>query len=505
MRDGTGGFFLFLFESFAARALLGSLAAAVLVVILLRRSTVRTVAARRTLLVLPFVVSALLAAVSANRGFLPVLQLGQRGGGLGIDPERIVGAGALLDVLGEFQTIGGRVDLLVAGYGAVVLVLMAWRLVGVAATRRLWSASTPAPTTLRRRAARVAALTGIDTPAIRVRSGCPGGAFAAGIRRPWIALDLALVATLDERELDALLAHEMAHIRRRDPLFCLLTGLCRDVLFFLPGVHIAAVWLRREQEEEADDLAADSTRRPATLASTILKVWEVQTGTVRLANTCQAVAANPVRSTLGLRWSVRPEEQPHALVRVQRLIAPLTAGATGRRREIGVPVLVLALAVGLGMTVPAGVTRVLDNDGLLVRVLHTAPTDHVESPAFSTFRALAPADVQPLPPSTAAASTAAARTGVASASAAAVSDVAVASTDDPLCPCVESPAQLRAGRSAASTETSQLVWSSDGREAWELRRMHDRTRLRVDHELLSVRAASQEVGFFTVRRNPTLR
>jgi hypothetical protein len=64
---------------------------------------------------------------------------------------------------------------------------------------------------------------------------------------------------------------------------------------------------------------------------------------------------------------------------------------------------------------------------------------------------------------------------------------------------------LRAGRSAGeASTTSQLVWSSDGRDAWELTRIHEQARLRVNQKLLSWRGAQREVGFFTVSRNPAI-
>ncbi|HSK97177.1 MAG TPA: hypothetical protein VK891_11215, partial [Euzebyales bacterium] len=118
------------------------------------------------------------------------------------------------------------------------------------------------------------------------------------------------------------------------------------------------------------------------------------------------------------------------------------------------------------------------------RVFATPAVSQVESPAFATFRALAPREVQP-----------------------AAAAAATADDGDPLCPCVETPAQLRAERSAgAATSTSQLVWSSEGRDPWELQRLHEQARLRATQKLLSWQGAEREVGFFAVsRNNPTVR
>jgi hypothetical protein len=204
---------------------------------------------------------------------------------------------------------------------------------------------------------------------------------------------------------------------------------------------------------------------------------------VRLVSACAAVT--PVASwrlLLPARRAHREAEQPHVLVRVQRLIRPLAISAQpSPQRELGVPMTVLMLAVTVGVLIPAWTTRVL-NDGVLLQVFPSSAATQVESPAFATFRALAPRETQ-LPPAT----------------------TAQPSDDvDPFCPCVESPAELRAGRPAGATAAgSQLVWSSDGREAWELQNLHDQARLRADQKpLLSWRGGQREVGFFTVSREP---
>jgi hypothetical protein len=181
-----------------------------------------------------------------------------------------------------------------------------------------------------------------------------------------------------------------------------------------------------------------------------------------------------------LRGSQRAQ-QSHVVVRVRRLISPLHATThPSSRRDLGLPLTVLTVAVTLGVLIPAWLTQVFNNDGLLLRVFAAQPAATAESPAFATFRAMAPTNVE-------ARATGATRTV----------------HNDRLCPCVESMAQLRAGRSAAaSTTASPLVWSNDGRDAWELQRLHEQARLTVDHELISFRGGQREVGFFTVSRTP---
>ena len=77
----------------------------------------------------------------------------------------------------------------------------------------------------------------------------------AGFFRPVILLPARLVTGLTARELEALLAHELAHFARGDVWTNLLL-LCAETLFFYQP---AAWWItgraRREREHAADDLA----------------------------------------------------------------------------------------------------------------------------------------------------------------------------------------------------------------------------------------------------------
>jgi Zn-dependent protease with chaperone function len=80
-------------------------------------------------------------------------------------------------------------------------------------------------------------------------SGCT--AFCAGLLRPRVYATAA-VAALAPAELDAVLAHEAAHARRRDPLRRLLARAAADAMFWLPLVR----WWSGRQAEGAE-LSAD--------------------------------------------------------------------------------------------------------------------------------------------------------------------------------------------------------------------------------------------------------
>jgi len=99
-------------------------------------------------------------------------------------------------------------------------------------------------------------------------------AFTCGLFRPIIVLSTWMVEHLDQRELEAVLTHEMEHIARRDYLVVWLSLVLRDAFFYLPTCHIAYRQLQHEKEFACDDLAVRVTRRPLALASALAKVWQ---------------------------------------------------------------------------------------------------------------------------------------------------------------------------------------------------------------------------------------
>ena len=118
-----------------------------------------------------------------------------------------------------------------------------------------------------------AAHAGVSSDRIRVVEGLPNPAFTAGLWRPRIFVAAELPDVLDESQLLAVLAHEAAHVRRRDPLRLSLLRFLACTLFYIPALHRLADDLADEAEIDADDAAA-SSGTPLVLASAILTLAE---------------------------------------------------------------------------------------------------------------------------------------------------------------------------------------------------------------------------------------
>jgi Zn-dependent protease with chaperone function len=116
--------------------------------------------------------------------------------------------------------------------------------------------------------ARASAAAGTETSRVRVVEGLPTPAFTAGLLSPRIYVARSLAERLSGDELEAVLAHEAAHLKRRDPLRLSVLRFLSCMLFWLPAVRRLTEDMADEAEIRADDHA--SRDRPLALASAIL-------------------------------------------------------------------------------------------------------------------------------------------------------------------------------------------------------------------------------------------
>lgn len=107
-----------------------------------------------------------------------------------------------------------------------------------------------------------------------------------GILKPLILLPAATLAQLSAAQLEAILLHELAHIRRNDYLINLLQTIVETILFFNPAVWQVSAAIRREREHCCDDLVLENAPEPLPYA-TALASLEL----ARLATPVGALAA----------------------------------------------------------------------------------------------------------------------------------------------------------------------------------------------------------------------
>jgi uncharacterized protein (TIGR03435 family) len=102
------------------------------------------------------------------------------------------------------------------------------------------------------------------------------GVFGLGIgrARTVLAWPAGISARLDDAHLEAVLAHEVAHVRRRDNLTAAIHMLVEAIFWFHPLVWWLGARLLAERERACDEEVVQLCGRPAVYAEGILKVCE---------------------------------------------------------------------------------------------------------------------------------------------------------------------------------------------------------------------------------------
>ena len=192
----------------------------------------------------------------------------------------------------------------IVGTWAVCALAMALRMVagllwiGRAATHErqdpLWQA----------RVERLAAQFGIDR-AVRLRVvERLGSPVTAGWWRPVVLVPASLVSGMPAHLLEALLAHEMAHIKRHDYLVNLGQNVVETLFFYHPAVWWMSNRIRSEREQIADDFAARQLGEPRRLALALSELEKLQFSTHHLAQ-----AANGGDLMSRIKRLIRPQSQ----------------------------------------------------------------------------------------------------------------------------------------------------------------------------------------------------
>jgi beta-lactamase regulating signal transducer with metallopeptidase domain/nitrous oxidase accessory protein NosD len=145
----------------------------------------------------------------------------------------------------------------------------------------------------------------------------------AGLFKPIVLLPVRVITGLGEREIEAILAHELAHLARRDS-WSNLAQLAIETLFFY---HPAVWWIgrcaRQERENAADDLAIEVCADRRVYAGALAQLAELRFG------------SQPVLAATG----------GSLLARIQRIVRPASVETPANGWSLGVPVLLTALAI----------------------------------------------------------------------------------------------------------------------------------------------------------------
>lgn len=107
-----------------------------------------------------------------------------------------------------------------------------------------------------------------------------------GYLKPVILFPLGLVNQLSTSEVEAILAHEMAHIKRHDYIFNLLQMLVESIFYYHPGIWYISSRINAERENCCDDMAIAFTASNVSYAKTLVKLQDLK----RLGNYSPALS-----------------------------------------------------------------------------------------------------------------------------------------------------------------------------------------------------------------------
>ena len=145
------------------------------------------------------------------------------------------------------------------------------------------------------------------------------GPLTIGVVRSVVIVPASALMALSPEQLEAVLAHELAHVRRADYLWNLIQTMVETLLFFHPAVWWLGHRLREQRELCCDDVAVESCADPLVYATALLRLEERRSQRLNLA-----MALDGHRPWSGLS------------ARIARILGE-TSGKKGPRELVSVP------------------------------------------------------------------------------------------------------------------------------------------------------------------------
>ena len=234
-----------------------------------------------------------------------------------------------------------------------VCTLSLWHFGGWVAAQRLRVLGTrPVTSDLQAMLAKLLERLPIRRPVRIVQSLLVDTPMVIGFLRPLILIPPAILTGLTPAQLEAILAHELAHIHRYDYLVNLLQTAVETLLFYHPAVWWVSARMRLEREQCCDDMAVplchDRTRYAEALAA--IEQTRLPIGAATLA--ARGSGAHDLIARIQRILNLpQPRQRPLRPLAALLLIAGL---------------LVLAIGLDLGAAVPSS-TQTTDPDRATVR------------------------------------------------------------------------------------------------------------------------------------------
>lgn len=101
-------------------------------------------------------------------------------------------------------------------------------------------------------------------------------AVAVGLIKPMVLIPASWLSEIPLKSLEAIVAHELAHIRRFDLWVNMLQRIVESLFFYHPAVWWVSRRIRVEREMCCDNIASDAINDPVTYAKTLSQIATIQ-------------------------------------------------------------------------------------------------------------------------------------------------------------------------------------------------------------------------------------
>ena len=220
-----------------------------------------------------------------------------------------------------------------AGLGLFLLDLVPW-MRARGAQSPPWVARAPEARSAEEALARAAHALRMEAPPLAWVGSGPPILFCTGTRQPTVVISRAAVDLLDGDELTGALAHELAHLERRDPTLSWALMGARALMWFNPGVQVLVRAIARDGERIADERAGTACGDRLALASGLLKLYRATGGGIPASGVGRrpltAALAEPIARArdhdIELRCRALLEDAPAPVPLARMRLAAVAAG-----------------------------------------------------------------------------------------------------------------------------------------------------------------------------------
>lgn len=151
---------------------------------------------------------------------------------------------------------------------------------------------------------------------------------AMGVLRHIVILPCSIATRLAPLEIESLLLHELAHIRRHDYLINMLQTAIETALFYHPAVWWVSRIVRIEREHCCDDIAARASESPIVYASALASLEELRGAIPHLSMSAKrGFLMNRIQRILGVSSPAVHSGSAWSLIAVLATVAVLMGAA----------------------------------------------------------------------------------------------------------------------------------------------------------------------------------